>query len=228
MENITNSSNQFEINFHLIVMVPGLLNITVLLILSCQMYFAIEVAHPIYTILFINLLITTLSFVLDVFVFPFMTGFKYNTLVIWNNTISWLFQCCCWYILSVLRYMYLVHSEWVHNKFQNQRLLSAAAILAVLLTFSLCCFAVLGTAIYFGWPQVRLPEMLPRPRLVCISVMLINYIGLLGLSCFFYFLILRKRGIAGVNSVGVLQKIIIGLCSLTMKVLQFKLNLECS
>ena len=205
MENITNSSSQFDITLHLIVIFPSLINIAVLLILSCQMYFAIEVAHPIYSVLFFNLLITALSFLIDVSVFPFVKGFKYNTLVIGNNSMCWIFQCCCWCVLSVLRYIYLVHTEWVHTSFPDHRMLSAVAILAILLTFVFCFGNMIGTVMHFGWPQVRVFEMMQRQKVICISTFFLNYIGLIFLSCIFYFLILRRKGRAGVNSVSISQ-----------------------
>ena len=118
LQNITNIS-QIDNEQLYIQISPGILNIIFLSIGLCQMYFGIEIAHPVYAVLFSNLLVTFLSTMLDVFVFPFITNLKYAVLVNGNNTTCLLFHCCCWCVLSVLRYLYIIKPKWLHKTFPN-------------------------------------------------------------------------------------------------------------
>ncbi len=172
-----------------------------LLIGSVQMYNGIEISHPIYSTLFCNMVITLLSSMIDVFVFPLVKNLKYSTLVNGNSVICLLFHFCSWLVLSVLRYLYIIHPDWLHTKFTDARVVSGLATLGVIFIFTCSCSTMLGTLMYFGWPQVKMYHMPSQHKLVCVTTILANYTLLLSLSCFLYILILRKRGKLGVNSV---------------------------
>jgi hypothetical protein len=170
------------------------------------MYNGIEISHPIYATLFCNMVITLLSSVIDVFIFPFVTNFKYSTLVNGNSVLCLLFHFCSWFVLSVLRYFYIVYPDQLHQRFPEPKVLSSIAIISDILIFTINCAGMLGTLMYFGWPQIKMYYMPTTHKIISISTILSIYVLLLSLSCCFYILILRKRGKLGINQVAVLNK----------------------
>jgi hypothetical protein len=205
---INNSTNisQVENEFLFVQMSPGIINTILLTVGLCQMYFGIEIAHPVYAVLFSNLTVTLLSSLIDVFVFPFITTLKYAVLVIGNNITCFLFHCCSWCVLSFLRFLTIVNPDWLHQKFPNAKTLCVLAIFSQFFIFFSSYGIVLGTAMYFGWPYKRAVDLTRKQRVIRLGTILITYLSLVGTSCLFYILILRKRGKLGINTVGVLDK----------------------
>ena len=170
------------------------------------MYNGIEISHPVYTTLFFNMIVTLLSCVIDVVVFPFVYNLKYGTLVNGNSVLCVLFHFCSWFVLSVLRYFYIVLPTRLHNRFPEPKVLSSLAIVSVVAIFVTSCAGMLGTMVYFGWPQVKIYHMETGPKIICVATILCIYTVMLSLSCLFYILVLRQRGKLGVNQVAVLAK----------------------
>ena len=191
--------NEYEFSF--LHLSPGIINIVFLLIGTSQMYLGIDINHPLYSTLFFNLLITLISSIIDIFIFPFISTVKYIILVNGNNLICLLFHCCSWSVSSVLRYLYIIHANWLHTKFPEARLLSSLAILSVCLIFSTCSGIFLGTVTYVGWPNKRGSEMTSQERALTMGTFFTLYLFLLGSNCIFYILILRQRGQLGRNRV---------------------------
>jgi len=96
--------------------------------------------------------------------------------------------------LSILRFLYIIHPNWLHQKFPEAKYITAWAIAGVLIIFSVCLTIILGTNIYFGWPFKLVYEMPMNHKLLCIMAPLSSYVSLTGTSCILYILILRKRG----------------------------------
>ena len=111
-----------------------------------------------------------------------------------NNALCFLFHCCCWCILSILRFLYIIHPNWLHHKFPETKYVTALAIAGVFLTFSVCFGITLGTNLHLGWPHKLAYEMPMNKRLISIMTTISNYAILTVTSCIFYILILRKRG----------------------------------
>ena len=105
-----------------------------------------------------------------------------------------LFHCSCWCILSILRFLYIIHPNWLHQKLPEAKYITVWATAGVLIIFSVCLTIILGTNIYFGWPSKPVYEMPTKHMLLCIMAPLSSYVSLTGTSCILYILILRKRG----------------------------------
>jgi hypothetical protein len=45
------------------------------------------------------------------------------------------FHCISWCMTSILRYLYILHSNWINVNFEDQRKLSALSLLFVFVTF---------------------------------------------------------------------------------------------
>jgi hypothetical protein len=197
--NNNNLSNISKVDNELLYvqMLPGVISIILL---------TVAIAHPVYAVLFCNLLITLVSSIIDVFIFPFITILKYTNLVSRNSIMCVLFHCCSWCILSVLRYQYIVNTKWVHEKFPNPKTICALAIFALFFIFIFTFGTVLGTLVLFGWPYKKFTDLTGKQRMAIDGTVLTTYFLLVGTSCFIYILILRKRGKLGINHVGILDK----------------------
>jgi hypothetical protein len=176
-------------------------NIMMLTAGMCLLYLGIEISHPVYGLLFSNLIVTTISSLINVFVFPFVKTIYYNTLINGNNAACLNFHCCSWCILSVLRYLYIIHKSWLDKTFPKLCSLFILSIVGVLALFLFGTITVIALAIHLGWPDVKLMKMPPEDQLKFVGILLGNYTMLLSISCFFYVMILRKRGQFGHNRV---------------------------
>ena len=195
-----------ENDFNFVPLIPSVVNIAFLVTGTCQMYLGIEINHPIYCTLFLNLIVTLVSSLIDVLIFPFLSlAVKYSALVNGNGVVCLLFHCCSWSISSVLRYFYIMHPNWLHRKFPEARTLSLLATVSIFAIFSLSFGTILGTVMYCGWPYKRRNEMSSSEKVICTSSILTIYLSLVGSSCIFYVLILRKRGKLGINHVGSIE-----------------------
>ena len=178
-----------------------LFNIMVLTTGACLMYLGIEISHPIYGLLFSNLIVTIASSLINVLVFPFVKTINYNSLVNGNSSCCLIFHCSCWCVLSALRYLYIIHKPWIDKTFPKPFTLFLISISGVVIVFSFACVTTTIFVIQLGWPTVKLMNMPWESKLKVVSIVLSNYAMLLGISCCFYVMILRKRGQFGQNRV---------------------------
>lgn len=176
-------------------------NSIMLLIGIYHMYFGIEISHPVYGILFGNLIIALSSSLINIFVFPFVTDFKYSTLVNGSSVTYLVFYLSCWLVLSVLRYLYIIKTNWLHEKFTETKTLLLVAYVGVFSVFTVSYASILGTLMGYGWPAIKATDMPTMNKIICIAIIFVNFIFLLGGSCIFYIAILRKRGKLGKNHI---------------------------
>ena len=112
-----------------------------------------------------------------------------------------MFYFSCWCVLSLLRYIYIVKKTWIEAKISDIKVIQILSILAV---FALSFFFFgINTIVllYFGWPDLKVYEMSPVPHAIVLAFVIGTYFILLGISCFFYILIIREKGISSINSI---------------------------
>jgi hypothetical protein len=204
MENLTNISsssiaNTVEMKFLLIS--PNIPLIIIFTFGIRQIYLGIEISHPIYMALFCNLVSHLISSILEIMIAPFLTKIRITTLIKGSFTFCILFHCCCWCVLSVLRYIYIIHGDWLSNKIPENKTITIITISAIYTLFLVGSTVVFLPTIYFGWPYKEVYELETGPKLICLLSILSTYVVLLGFSCFFYFLMLRHRGALCQNAV---------------------------
>ncbi len=136
-----------------------LLNVGVLVFGLFQFYRGIEIAHPVFKILFCNLFGSLVSSIIIVFVSPFITADKLISLVNSVNITYLMFHCCCWTVLSILRFIYLNHNNWLFVKYPESSTVSLFAILGIFLIYFFCLFFIIIIALLHGWPKVKVYEM---------------------------------------------------------------------
>jgi len=178
------------------------LNTILLSIGILQIYNGIEIEHPVFRVLFCNLIAAFLSSAVNVIAYPFKKDVKYSTVINGSNYFGLLFHCCCWLIVSLLRFAYIIHKEWLFTKFPDQKTLNRLAVASVFCSYLVCLLVVTIVAVLCGWPRLKVFEMPMPQKAISVGTLLGIYILLIGSSCFFYLLILRKRGSLRNNKVG--------------------------
>ena len=207
MENLTESgisSSADRIETVACQVILEIISSAVLFTGAYLVYKEIEIRHPVYAVIFCDLLVSLVSSVISIAIFPFSIGtFRYTAA---SNLISLLclhFHCCCWSILSVLRYLYINHQHWLDQTFPEFKglLWISFSVLGILFTINIT--SLTGIAIYFGFPVIKFVDMSLQSKLVCLSVTMVNLMLMILASCWCYIKIMWQRGRIGHNSVHV-------------------------
>jgi hypothetical protein len=201
---MSQKNNTFWLEDELLVF-PELINILVLSTGLLQMYNRIEIGHPIFKILFCNLAVTLASSLLNVVTYPINKTIRYSTLVNSNNAFCLMFHCSSWCILSVLRYIYIDHSNWLHKKFPDPSKVGILAIMAVFLTHFTSVGINISVAAMGGWPQRKIMEASFVIIVLRVLTLVGTFTAMIGVSCFFYIRILQHRGRLGKRQISPLE-----------------------
>ena len=130
----------------LLVLTPDYLNVILLSAGMYGMYHGVEIQHPLYLVLFLNLVASWVSSLMNIVGFPFLPSLAHVKLTNVGSTAILFFHCVCWLLTSVIRHLYIVNDAWLHSKVPSTKIQSYLAILsAVVLTAALAspCFAYL-------------------------------------------------------------------------------------
>ena len=114
------------------------------------MYQGIEIAHPLYAVLFLNLIVPLISSLLDIAIFFFISTYKYIMFSNLMNGFSVFFHCTSWCVTSVLRFVYIIYGDWFNNWIPSQK---HQCISAIIMTCALTAFLSIPTfslAISYG------------------------------------------------------------------------------
>ena len=129
---------------------PEYVNFIFLFLGIYGMYHGIEIQHPLYTVLFVNLNVACISSAVNIIGFELIPVHKYAVLSNLTNSQSLYFHCTSWCITSILRYIYIFHEDQVHNTILSARL---KCFLAIVASFGFSCIQsspVFVVIIYFG------------------------------------------------------------------------------
>ena len=133
-----------------ILVVPEYLNLVILLLAVYGMYQGIEIHHPLYAILFLNLIVPLLFTVVDIIAFVFISSNKYITMTNTNCGFCLFFHCTSWCLSSIIRYIYIVAPDWIHQLIPNVKSQCCATFgIAFLFSFSLFAPSI-SYAMYLG------------------------------------------------------------------------------
>jgi len=186
--------------------IPDIINIVLVLLSIRQMYHGIEISHPVYSILFCDLVSASLASISEIMILLLVSELKTATIVKGCTLFSLLFHHCCWCVVSILRYLYIIESDWLHWRFQEHWKLTAVSITAVYLFYTASASANFFVLIYNGWPFIEIFDMETLPRIACTLTAIVNFILPLSISCCYYILLLRCRGILSRNTIADLPK----------------------
>ncbi len=134
----------------ILCIVPEYFNLVFLFCCLFGMYQGIEIAHPLYTVLFLNMVIPLISSILDIAVFFFISTFNY---VLFSNimiVITLVFHCSSWCVTSALRFVYIIYGNWLNNFIPSQKLQCALAVVMTSVLTSILFLPPLALIISYG------------------------------------------------------------------------------
>jgi hypothetical protein len=141
-----------------------LLNSVVLFVLAYYIFKRIEVGHPVYALIFGDILVTLASSLINGLVLPFVKTYHYISLTNGNSIVCLFFHCCCWSVLSVLRYMYIINKNWLEQTFPDPSRLRKVSFLALFILITINLSTFFATTVFFGYPKVKLMK-----KILCLS-----------------------------------------------------------
>ena len=143
-------NNKSDIFWNALIVFPDCTSLVCLLAGICGMFQGIEVCHPIYAVLFTNLVSALLSTILNLVLF---TNLEIETYVRFANASNgWylVFHCNAWCITSILRYLYILHSDWVDTNFPSQKKLAKLTVAITFLSYVVLISPMIAISINLG------------------------------------------------------------------------------
>ena len=134
----------------LFIIFPDISNLIFLTFALFGMYNGIEISHPVYAVLFTNISVATISALINILSIQWVDITVFLVIANASNTWYMIFHCVTWSVTSVLRYIYILHGEWIEEKFPDQRTLTTTSILAVLVIFAVLLTPLISTIIPLG------------------------------------------------------------------------------
>ena len=146
-------------------MLPEVLSLALLSIGVYGTYQGIEITHPIYALLFTNLIFPAVATTINLLVLTLLQFRHWVRLSLFFNFFSLLFHMTSWSVISVMRYIFIEHQDWINNRWPDVTKLKPHAIFAQFASFFFFLFFnTLGYAIGaspYGWPQKSFIKHVP-------------------------------------------------------------------
>ena len=141
-QNITNNYTESFTNTTLIMnewlVIPDFFNLVLLSMTVYGMYQGIEIQHPLYAVLFADVILPTICSVVTILSFAFISNLKFIVLSNGTTALCLFFHCNCWCVTSIIRYIYILHENWIQKVLPNFKLQCCAALLLPFV-MTVCC-----------------------------------------------------------------------------------------
>jgi hypothetical protein len=135
---------------NVVLLLPEYANLLLFIAGIFGMYNGVEISHPIFSVLFANLVMGLVSTILNISGYIFFSLEQYLNFSSGCNGIFVSFHCSVWCVTSILRFIYVLHIGWIDKRFPNQNKLTAISVASVYLLFAILVLPVAGTAISLG------------------------------------------------------------------------------
>jgi hypothetical protein len=140
----------FAFFIHTCLFVSELFNLVILLCAIYGMQQGIETQHPLYAVLFLNLLVPAAFTIVDIVGFPFFPLEKYFKLINANSSLSLFFHCTSWCVTSVIRFVYIEYEERIHKFMPSVKSQCVVAVAFAVVAFPFFAFPSFCYALYLG------------------------------------------------------------------------------
>jgi hypothetical protein len=157
------------------------------------MFQGTDINHPVYALLFSNLIFPLVATILNFVILIFATFDQWMRGSMITNYLSTHFHLVSWSIISILRFLYLEHQSWLDSKFPDVKKLQIVSLLAqfgvylLLLALDLTCVAIV--AVPYGWPQKTFIHHVPKNLQIQASlffVLIFLFPLLVSVTCYFF------------------------------------------
>jgi hypothetical protein len=134
----------------LIIIAPDYINLVLLITFIYGMYYGIEIQHPLFAVLFLDLVVVLLFDLVNILLFFIKPIGLFMQLSLASTGIALNFHFTSWCLTSILRYIYIVHGDWFDTVIPNPRCQCLAAFtLSILFSISLT-LPLFGYITYLG------------------------------------------------------------------------------
>ena len=176
------------------------------------MHQGIEIGHPVYAILFNNLLVTLIACLVEIVLLLMPTATRPESMIKACSIFSGLFH--------------IIHIDWIDDKFSEPKRLTKLCVLAVHLVYLTNMSVLLTVLVVNNWPLVEVTAMEMAPKTICSLLAFSSYMLPLSVSCIFHCLILYRRGVIGRSTVGVAESNTTKVCEPNYVDVAKRLNLH--
>ncbi len=152
---------------HTFCIAPEVINLVFLLLGIYGMYRGIEIQHPLYAILFCNLIVPLISTIINTTVFGFVSLEKYARLSNATNAFSVYFHGACWLLSSMIRYLYIMHNDWLFSKFPDVKKQCRIALGLEIGITVLLMLPAFGTLVFLG--NLKIIKVIFRVMSLCLA-----------------------------------------------------------
>ena len=147
---VSNNSLSLSIEMPILLVIPDYIIPIFLLIAVYGMYHGVEISHPLYSVLFLNLIFTLCASVINISAFQMLSTEKYILLTNLMSVMCIQFHCNCWCVTSLVRYIYIIHEKWIYEKIPKVKHQSIASISLTFVFFFLLMAIIVGNSISLG------------------------------------------------------------------------------
>jgi hypothetical protein len=133
-----------------VLLTPECFNFIFLVLGLYEMYNGIEIQHPLYATVYLNLMVALLFTTIDLISLIFLSVDKFVTLSKQTGGFTVLFHCSTWCISSAICYIYIVHNDWIYRVIPMQQKQCYYAIGFSFILFVLLLLPPYGYSIYLG------------------------------------------------------------------------------
>jgi hypothetical protein len=120
--------DQFSLALRLIVAYPEYFNLIILLLGMYGMYQGVEIQHPLYSVLLVNLIVSWFPSILNCIAFALLLTLLYLKFTVSGSAIVFYFHCICWLLTNIIRHVYIVHDVWLHKIVPNVKVQCGIAV----------------------------------------------------------------------------------------------------
>jgi hypothetical protein len=110
----------FSFRMHVTLIIPELIYLLIFLLGIYGMYQGIEIQHPLYAVLFLNLLVPSTFTVVNIFAFPFISTEKYIKILNLSSALCLYFHCTSWYDFLSLAYTFWLLKSRLFYIYENK------------------------------------------------------------------------------------------------------------
>ena len=126
---VTNSSDNQIYVLQILCVVPEYFNFFFLSCALYGMYQGVEITHPLYAVLFLNLIVPLMATLFHITVFFFIPTATYVFISNPINCVCIFFHCTSWCVASLLRFVYIIYGDWFNNFIPSQKLQWISAVI---------------------------------------------------------------------------------------------------
>ena len=198
----------FDNTLAILALLTELISVPILAGAILIMFQGVEINHPVYSVLFNNLL-----FPFFITIITIISSFASNIKIFLNvsafgNMISLLHHHSSWMVLSGLRYAYIVKPDWLHSTWpdvKHLRYVSVAIVyisLTLFVALALCILLIF--VVPFGWPKIHFWAIPSHAKVKIVGIFLIAHYFPAFCGLLIYILLVYATTYK-VSKVGVLQ-----------------------